>query len=554
MLSSIHHLEANKDSEASARPGQVSIHGHFYQPPRESPFSGQVPHETGAEPYANFNEKINAECYRPNALQGNFERISFNFGPTLAAWVEQHDPETYARILAGDKAVYQRCGYGNALAQNYNHLILPLATPQEARLQIEWGIMDFERRFGHQPEGMWLAETAASAWVLDIMAQVGLKFVILAPWQADVATVETLDFAERATIQSRLRQQAIDRWRAQFAGLPDSLPLLPNRVPEPFDVSEPYQVELEQGRSLVVFFYNGKLSGDISFNQAATADAGRYVNNWLLPELNRVKLERGETQLLMVATDGELYGHHQPYRELFLRHLTTTALQQAGLELTLPARYWREHPPRRRLRIVDDTSWSCHHGVARWRAGCFCTTGNTDWKRVLRRACDNLAAELDRLYEALAARLLKNGYSALREYLWVWQGHENAGTFLQRHLRPELRGKPAAAGMAARLLKAQMYKHQMYTSCAWFFEDIDRLEPRNALAAAAIIFRLLRRLLPPELESGFSAGLSEAISQYSGLNGALLYQQVVRQGETYRLLNRPPALPISSQVPQPAIV
>src|SRR5689334_9112940 len=165
----------------SQSPVQVCIHGHFYQPPRENPFTGLVPREIGAEPYTNFNEKINAECYQPNAALGNFERISFNLGPTLAAWLEKYDPETYNRIIASDRANYERLGYGNAIAQAYNHAILPLSRPHDARVQIEWGIADFERRFGHRPEGMWLAETACSTAVLEMMADAGIKFTILAP-------------------------------------------------------------------------------------------------------------------------------------------------------------------------------------------------------------------------------------------------------------------------------------------------------------------------------------------------------------------------------------
>ena len=367
---------------------QVCIHGHFYQPPRENPFTGLVPREVGAEPYANFNEKINAECYRPNAFAGNFERISFNFGPTLAEWLERYDAPTHARIVESDRLNYERYGYGNALAQNYNHVILPLAKPADARLQIEWGIADFERRFGHRPEGMWLAETGASRWVLDLLAQAGLKFVILAPWQADVSSIETLDPTARASQQSRLRQREIDGWRAEFCyameettgNLPTPgqmadylaarLPSLPPRLPEPYDVSEPYRVELDEGRSIVVFFYNGRLSGDISFSQAATADADRYTVDWLHAEINQAKLARNETQLLLVATDGELYGHHQSYRDQFLHQLTVYSIPRAGMYLTFPSRFLRQHPPRRRIQIHDDSSWSCHHGVERWGRGC----------------------------------------------------------------------------------------------------------------------------------------------------------------------------------------
>lgn len=538
-----------EEDSTAYRPAQVCIHGHFYQPPRENPFSGQVPRELGAEPYANFNEKINAECYRPNALAGNFERISFNLGPTLATWVEQNDPQTHARIVASDRLNYERYGYGNALAQNYNHVILPLAKPEDARLQIEWGIMDFERRFGHRPEGMWLAESGASTWVLDLMAQAGIKFVILAPWQANAATVETINLAQRAILQSHLRQQLIDNWRAealQHLGrlrasgadpaeiaslarqISTSLPHMPERVPEPYNVSEPYLVELFEGRSIIAFFYNGKLSGDVSFNQYATSDADRFAYDWLLPELDRDKLERNEAQLLLVATDGELYGHHQSYRDLFLKHLTEVSVGATGMILTFPSHYLRENPPRRRIRIHDNSSWSCHHGVERWSNGCGCTPGNSGWKGLLRRACDLLADEVDRVFAAQAPHVFKNPAQALREFLYVWQEVAPEADFLERHLKPGRAKQPDKSGLAFRLLRAQMYKHQMYTSCAWFFEDIDRIEPKNALAAAAIIFRLLGRLIRPGLRDEFEQTLAAAISQHTGLNGKQLYQRGLR--------------------------
>ncbi len=550
-------------SEAVIRTAHVCIHGHFYQPPREDPFSGQIPPEFGAEPFANFNEKIHAECYRPNALDGNFERISFNVGPTLATWIEQYDPETYAAIIAADRANCQHYGYGNALAQNYNHVILPLMKPEDARLQIEWGIMDFERRFGHRPEGMWLAETAASTWVLNLMAQAGLKFVILAPWQANAATVETINMGERAIMQSRLRQQMIDRWRleamqnltqlrdagsnpeeiaAQVQHIHDTLPHLPERVPESYDVSEPYIVELSEGRRIIAFFYNGKLSGDISFNQEATNDADRFANNWLLPEINQEKLARHESQLLLIATDGELYGHHQIYRNLFLKHLTETSIEEAGLSLTFPSRYLREHPPRRRIRIHDDSSWSCHHGVERWSRGCGCTWGDSSWKPVLRQACEMLAEEVDRVWASYAPRLFKDPAVALREFLFVWQGVTSEEEFCQKHFK-----RPSEKDtMSLRLLKAQLYKHQMFTSCAWFFEDLDRIEPKNALAASAIIFRLMGRLLRNGLRQDFEATLQQAVSQHTGLNGAQLYRRGVRratkQGTLQHLPEHEPAL------------
>ena len=290
-------------------------------------------------------------------------------------------------------------------------------------------------------------------------------------------------------------------------------------------MSEPYRVELDEGRSIVAFFYNGKLSGDISFSQTATADADRYAADWLQTEVNRDRLARNETQLLLIATDGELYGHHQSYRDQFLHQLSVYSVPRAGMVLTFPSRYLRQHPPRRRIRIHNDSSWSCHHGVERWGRGCGCTPGDTSWKPLLRQALDLLADQLDDLYRRYAPALFADPEAALRDFLAVWQGHSPAKDFLAAHAAV---GQKARPGLAVRLLRSQMYKHQMYTSCAWFFEDIDRIEPKNALAAAAIIFRLVGRLLPADLPARFETILAGATSQHTGLNGQQLYRRGLR--------------------------
>ncbi len=551
---------SSSSSASPVSPVQLCIHGHFYQPPRENPFIGHVPHEFGAEPYANFNEKINAECYQPNAALGNFERISFNLGPTLAVWLEQHDPETYARIIASDRANYKRLGYGNAMAQAYNHAILPLSRPRDARMQIEWGIVDFERRFGHRPEGMWLAETACSTDVLEMMAEAGVKFTILAPWQADYRSIETIDPQERRRVQARLRAAQRERLRHEAEALQASEdlekgqePPLPLPYPspeelrieaaalnnvrdrssagwieEPYDTSEPYQVDLPSGRSIIVFFYNGYLSSAVSFNQWATSDANRFAYDWLLPQTNRDKLEAGESQLLLIATDGELYGHHQQYRDYFLDYLTREATNQVGLDVTFLGRYIRENPPRRRIRIFDNSSWSCHHGVLRWSSGCECTPGDTGWKPLLRQAFDLVSEEVDRVFEIQGNRLFKDCWAALTDYIHVWLGAASEDEFMAQHLKPVSFRSENSRTLALRLLQAQMYKHQMYTSCAWFFEDIDRIEPKNALAAAAITLKLLGKLLRPGLYREFEATLAQAISSHTGLHGAFLYRRGLR--------------------------
>lgn len=551
---------ALENKEPASSPVHFCIHGHFYQPPRENPFTGLIPREIGAEPYANFNEKINAECYRPNAALGNFEHISFNLGPTLAAWLEKHDPETYTRIVASDRANFERYGYGNALAQAYNHTILPLSRSRDAWMQIQWGIVDFERRFGHRPEGMWLAETACSTDVLEMLADAGIKFTILAPWQADHRSIETIDPDKRRRLQARLRAAERERVRQEMIALqsnealgkaPLSPPPLPHPTPaelrieaaalnnvrdrssagwiaEPYYTDEAYQVDLPGGRSITVFFYNGYLSSAVSFNQWATTDANRFADDWLLPQVNVEKLQRGDPQLLLIATDGELYGHHQSYRDYFLQHLTKVSAHNAGMKVTFLARYIHEHPPQRRIRIHDNSSWSCHHGVLRWGAGCECTPGDTSWKPTLRRAFDLVSEEVDRVFETVGGRIFRDPWVALTDYIHLWLGATSEDEFMNRHLKAVSYRSDHSRALALRLLRAQMYKHQMYTSCAWFFEDVDRIEPKNAMAAAAITLRLMGRLMRPGIQREFESVLAHALSSRTGLNAATLYRRGLR--------------------------
>ncbi len=515
---------------------QVCIHAHFYQPPRENPFTGIVPSEGGAEPYANFNEKITAECYRPNAMAGNFEHISFNFGPTLAAWLEQNDPETYQKVIAADKANYAKYGYGNAIAQVYNHVIMPLAHVDDARMQIEWGITDFVQRFGHKPEGMWLAETAVNFQVLELLAEAGIKFTILAPWQAHHDSVFTIDPGERAAQQGRLRTYLLRELQHLFNGDERlnwaALEALERAtIPERFNPNEPYRVTLRNGKSIVVFFYNGPLSGGISFDQWATINADTFARDWILPQVNTDKLTNKEAQLITIATDGELYGHHQSYRELFLQHLVTNSTKSAGMGVTFLSHWLHQHPPRRQVRIVEGTSWSCFHGVKRWNEGCDCTPGDPEWKGHLRAAFDLLATETDRIYANVAPRLFNEPHRAIREWLLVYLGKEKEADFAKRHLQSRhLKGEfEKEWGVAKRLLQAQIYKHQMYTSCAWFFEDIDRIEPKNALAAASITFHMLGQLVRREVRHQFEVELSLAKSNHRQHHtGLQLYRKGVR--------------------------
>ncbi|NWJ48192.1 MAG: DUF3536 domain-containing protein [Chloroflexi bacterium] len=517
---------------------QICIHGHFYQPPRENPFTGLIPPEPGAEPYANFNDKITAECYSPNAKLNNYRNISFNFGPTLAAWLEKNDPVTYRNVIQADSSNVEKYGYGNALAQVYNHVIMPLARPEDMRVQIEWGIADFQRRFGHLPEGMWLAEAAVNSTVLELLADCGIKFTILAPWQAYHDSVETIDPLEHQLEQTRLRSNVLGSLSHQFhqderLQWAASVALEHAIIPETFDPNEPYEVTLRNGKSIIVFFYNAPLSGGVSFDHGATSDADSFVKNWIAPQVNLDKLERGVDQLITIATDGELYGHHKSYRDLFLKRLVEHSIEAAGFNVTFPSHWLRTHPPRRKIRILENTSWSCFHGVKRWGEGCDCTPGDTSWKKYLRLAFNVLGMEADRLFNENSPKLFVDPNAALREWLQVYLGFQNENDFAPIHLRlPSDKNMEAAR----RLLMAQIYKHQMYTSCAWFFEDIDRIEPRNALAAAAITIRLLGRQLNRAAVEQFQHYLEQARSNKPHhYNGLQLYKRGVRWSQRHQV-------------------
>lgn len=468
-------------------PVYLCLHGHFYQPPREDPFSGRIPHEPGATPFANFNEKITAECYRPNAEAGNFDALSFDLGPTLAEWLEQAHPNVYQRIIAADQAHWQRYGVGNALAQAYNHTILPLATARDKRTQILWGLQDFRHRYGHEAQGMWLAETAIDIETLDIMAQCGVAYTVLAPWQAA----------------------------------------------EAIDPTEPYLVSLHNGRSITVFFYNAPLSGGVSFDWNTTNNAEDFAAHYLRMHVVEKKHSLGEPQLIIVATDGELYGHHKPWRDKFLTHLIQHSAPANGFEICTLGRYLQQHPARKTVRVHTPSAWSCGHGVARWGDGCECTEGSSSWKPALRHALTQLATRGDALFEQYASEILSDPWAARDDYLTLRNGWESAESFWARH---GLHGGPPSDPTLERrtllLLEAQYYHQYSFTSCGFFFEDLDRIEPRNNIAFARRAISLTWQALGIDLQREFVRDLAQAKSWRAPYSGADLYRQlpVVRPG------------------------
>ena len=474
----------------------LGIYGHFYQPPRANPFTGRIPREPGAAPYDNYNEKITDECYRPNAETGNLAHISFDLGPTLAAWLEDHHPDVYQAFIDADRENMARYGVGNALAQAYNHTILPLATTRDKRTQVRWGLDDFAHRFGHRADGMWLAETAVDQETLSILAEEGVRYTILAPWQAA----------------------------------------------EPITPGEPYRVALPGGRSITVFFYNGPLSAGVSFDDDVTRNADVFAATRLQQHLDRGRVERGEDQFIIIASDGELYGHHKPLRDHFLSYLVRDSAPDHGFGVTTLGRYLASHPPQRAVRLRMPTAWSCSHGVARWDTGCACTEGDSSWKYALRSALNQLAMRLDALYVEATATALRDPWAARDAWLAVRNHWTSGRAFWERHgvhsRRPFRRARAEAI---VQLLEAEYEAQAMFTSCGFFFEDLDRIEPRNDIAFARRAISLAWQATHTDLQSEFLANLAEARSWRTGRTGADLYRDL-------------PAVPIGALPPLPQTV
>jgi hypothetical protein len=443
------------------------IHGHFYQPPREDPLTGYIPTEKGAAPYSNWNERIHEECYRPNAALGNFERISFNFGPTVMSWLQTHDANTYQNIIAQDRANVERFGVGNAMAQAYNHTILPLSNYRDKVTQVVWGIADFHYRFGRKPQGMWLPEIAVDLDTLNVLAEQGIEFTIMAPWQAEE---DSLDF------------------------------------------TQPYRVMLAGGRSITVFFYHQNLSSGVSFRPEITADAYKFVASELASAFQQAQ----KPQLILVASDGELYGHHQQFRERFLAHLLNGASSGVGITSTFPARWLKDHRPGRSISILEDTSWSCHHGLLRWHEECTCAHDGR-WKVHLRGAMDRLADQLDRVYFHHVGAYIADPWELRHAYGPVLTGEQTVDDLIYTHARRRL-PTPVTRQVAA-LLRAQYERQRMYTSCGWFFEDFDRIEPKNNLAYAAQSVALTQQATGIDLSAQALRDFKQVVSPSSALRG-----------------------------------
>jgi hypothetical protein len=463
---------------------RLAVHGHFYQPARDDPFSGLTPPEAEAAPYRDWNDRIAAECYGPNAAAGNFGRIGFDLGPTLGRWLRRERPETHDAIAA------QGHGHG-VMAQAFHHAILPLAATRDRRTEIRWGLRDAELRFGHRPLGLWLPETAVDLLTLRIAAELGVRYTILAPWQAATSGLDT----------RRL-----------------------------------YRVELGSNRHIVVAFYDGPLSAAVSFEPSATADVGRFVEQRAGPAVGE-PLPDGQPSLTLVATDGELYGHHMPFRDLFLEALTTTSHDELGLELTTVGDLVADpHPtPLPVMAIRDQTSWSCHHGILRWSGECP-DAADGRWKRPLRVALERLAAGVDVVAEGEAAAMGVDLWAARDAWADVASGYQEEGEAVEGILAAGVEGRPAGAGRAAAptsaarlgiLLRAEASRLAMFASDAWFWDDPSRSETAQAMRLGAHAARLIDELAGTRLEATLVGDLAALRSPATRLDGADLYRQAL---------------------------
>ena len=473
----------------------ICIHGHFYQPPRENAWLEYIEMQDSAYPYHDWNEKVTAECYAPNAasrildsegyitqIVNNYNRMSFDFGPTLLAWMEERVPDVYQAILEADRETQQTfSGHGSALAQAYNHMIMPLANRRDKFTQALWGVREFEHRFGRKPEGMWLPETAVDVETLDILAELGIKFTILAPHQA-----------------SRVRQIGADAW---------------NDVSDAtIDTTMAYEIKLPSSRKINLFFYDGPIARNVAFE-----DLLKNGDNFANCFAGAFSEERAWPQLVHIATDGETYGHHHRFGDMALAFALHYIETEGLARITNYGEYLEKHPPTHEVEIIENTSWSCTHGIERWRSDCGCNAGrnpkwNHAWRAPLREAMDWLRDALTPNYEAKAQEFLKDAWAARDDYIEVIldRSPENVQGFLDRHRIREL-NEPEKVTVL-KLLELQRHAMLMYTSCGWFFDEISGIETVQVIQYAGRAVQLAQELFGGDIEPHFLERLELAKS------------------------------------------
>ncbi len=493
-------------------PRYLCIHAHFYQPPRENPWLEVIEAQPSAFPFHDWNERITAECYAPNGaarivnpegkivrVVNNYSRISFNFGPTLLSWLEAEEPDVYRNILEADAQSRERFGgHGNAIAQAYNHMILPLANRRDKETQINWGIRDFERRFQRAPEGMWLPETAVDNETLEILADHGIRFTILAPSQA-----------------GRVRSlKSGSRWKDVTGARID-----PTRA---------YAARLGGNRKIALFFYDGPISRAVAFEKLL--NSGEHFAERLVSGFND---ERPWDQLMHIATDGESYGHHHAHGDMALAFALDHIEHNGLATLTNYGEYLEKHPPEAEVQILERTAWSCSHGVERWNSDCGCNSGvdfPQPWRAPLRAALDRLRDTANALSEPKLREFFHDPWTARDTYIDVVlnRSRESLAGFFSTAAARELTQDEQIT--ALKLMEAQRHLLLMFTSCGWFFDEISGIETVKLLEYAGRAIQLLHDVFPEtDLELQFVADLAHAPSHRAEhQNGAEIYHKWVK--------------------------
>jgi alpha-amylase/alpha-mannosidase (GH57 family) len=490
----------------------ICIHGHFYQPPRENAWLEQIELQDEAYPYHDWNERITAECYAPNSVSrildregfitevtNNYARISFDFGPTLLVWLEKYAPDVYQAVLDADRESKGRfSGHGSALAQAYNHMIMPLANRHDKYTQVRWGIHDFERRFGRRPEGMWLPETAVDLESLDIMAELGIQFTILAPRQA-----------------SRVREIGSEAWEDVSGGH--------------INPTMAYTLNTPSGRELSVFFYDDPISRAVAF-EGLLSDGETFAHRLT----DAFSEEHDGYQCVNIATDGETYGHHHRFGDMALAFALHYIESNNLAQITNYGEFLEKHPPTHEVEIFENTSWSCVHGIERWRSDCGCNTGghpkwNQAWRAPLRQAMDWLRDAVAPQYEEKARQFVKDPWVARDDYINVILDRtpENVRQFLSQHATHELSDSERIS--LIKLLELQRHAMLMYTSCGWFFDELSSIGTVQVIQYAGRVVQLAGELFGDNTELHFLEILALAKSNIQELgDGRTIYEKSVK--------------------------
>ncbi len=491
----------------------ICIHGHFYQPPRENAWLEDIELQDSAYPYHDWNERITTECYAANAtsrilndqghivdIVNNYNTISFNFGPTLLGWMQRHAPSVYQLILTADRESREKFGgHGSAMAQAYNHMIMPLASTRDKETQIIWGIEDFRHRFGRDPEGMWLPETAVDTETLDIMAQNGIRFTVLSPYQA-----------------RQSKKTGAETWEDVSDGT--------------IDPSVAYSISLPSGRPFSLFFYDAAISGAVAFEKLL--HQGEIFAQRLMSGFSE---EREDPQILHIATDGESYGHHHRHGDMALAYALHTIESQNLAQITNYGQFLENHPPGHEVEIHENSSWSCAHGVGRWQEDCGCETGahpdwQQAWRKPLREALDWLRDAAAPLYEQALQGYFNDPWQARNDYIRALLARDDnpeaVDDYLDRHARAPL--KPRDTVQCLKLLELQRHAMLMYTSCGWFFDEISGIETVQIIQYAGRVIQLARDVLGKDLKTQFLNLLEKAPSNIAEHeNGRRIYEKFV---------------------------